>query len=232
MSATQVTQKEKTNITEKLNDFIQKNRMKLIAGMIALVVILAGIIIFTTISEKLQKNALSKVDSLELRYEELKMYISGEDPEAASKEADINALLAELESFTAGNSGFAAAKANTITAAIYSEQKKWAEAEKAYLASANGAPKSYLAPVSVYNAAVAAEEQGNIQQAIDHYARAMNYGESFPAAARAQFSIGRLEESRNNRTAALEAYRNLVGKWPSDPVWSNLAQSRIVVLSD
>jgi len=230
MSAAQVPQEKKVSLNERLNEFIQKHRMKLIAGLISIVVILAGIIIYSTVNEKLRTSALGKVDALEQRYEELKMYLSGEDPEALLKQGDITALLEDLDTFSSRNSGFAAARAYAISGTIFSEQKKWTEAEKAFIASADAAPKAYLAPISIYNAAVAAEEQKNIQGAIDLFTRSMNYENSF--AARSQFSIGRLEESRNNKSGALEAYRILVSKWPSDPVWANLAQSRIVVLSD
>jgi len=232
MSAAQAQQEKKATINEKLNDFIQKNRVKLIAGLSAILIILAGIVIFTTVREKIQTGALAKVDAFTQRYYDLRMYISEDDHDDDSKQADINALLEDLSEFAAKNSGFAAARAYSISAEIYAGQKKWEDAEKAWLASADKAAKAYLAPVSVFNAAVAAEEQGNSQQAIDLYARALNYGDNFPAAARAQFSVGRLEEGRNNRSAALEAYRSLVSKWPNDPVWTNLAQSRIVVLAD
>jgi tetratricopeptide (TPR) repeat protein len=112
------------------------------------------------------------------------------------------------------------------------DQKNWVAAEEKWLKAAEAAPKSYLAPIAVYNAAVAAEEQGNVESAIAFYSRAAGFGDSFPAAARAQFSVGRLEESRNNKDSAVEAYRNLLAKWPNEPVWPNLAQNRLLVLSD
>ena len=230
MPAAKDNRPEEIPITDRLNDFIQKNRSKLLIGLLAVIVILAGFIVVTTMRDKVRAGALSKVDAFNRRYEALKPYIAGE--EAASKQSDVDALLEELAVFAAKNSGFAAARAYTISAGIYWDEKNWAEAQKAWLASAEVAAKTYLAPVSICNAAVAAEEQGDVQSAIDLYTRAIDTDNSFPAAARSQFSIGRLEESRNNPTAALEAYRTLVSKWPDDPVWSNLAQSRIVVLSD
>jgi tetratricopeptide (TPR) repeat protein len=86
--------------------------------------------------------------------------------------------------------------------------------------------------VSFFNAAVAAEEQDNAEAAIGYYTKVLEYKDVFPEAARAQFTVGRLEESRNNREAALSAYRNVLSIWPGDPVWPNLAQSRVLALSD
>jgi tetratricopeptide (TPR) repeat protein len=140
--------------------------------------------------------------------------------------------LAEITEFENHNSGLAAARAYSISANIYTDQKNWRLAEEKWLKAAEAAPKSYLAPIAIYNAAVAAEEQENIETAIAYYSRAAGYGDSFPASARAQFSVGRLEESRSNRDSAIAAYRNLLAKWPNEPVWPNLAQNRLLVLSD
>jgi hypothetical protein len=53
----------------------------------------------------------------------------------------------------------------------------------------------------------------------------------FPAAAHAQFAIGRLEESRGNTDAALGAYRKLIENWPEESDWVNLAHSRVISLT-
>ena len=222
---------DELSITEKLNEFLQKNRIKLVIGLAAVLVILAGFVIFNVVSDKIKSNAFTAIDDLNRRYEALKPLI-GSETDSASGEADITALLEDLDGFSKKNSGFAAARSYSLMAGIYWDKKNWAEAEKAWSASAKAAGKSYLAPVSLYNAAMAAEEQGDINSAIDLLNSALGYGSDFPAAAKAQFSIGRLEESRDNKSAALEAYHTLVSKWPGDQVWANLAQNRIIVLSE
>jgi tetratricopeptide (TPR) repeat protein len=89
-----------------------------------------------------------------------------------------------------------------------------------------------LAPVSLFNAAVAAEEQGNIDQAIELYGESAAHVSGFPAAARAQFAVGRLHESQGDPQAALEAYKAIAEKWSNETAWINLAQSRIILLSN
>jgi len=226
------TRNEESNIGEKLNGFVQKNRRILVVALIAVVVILIGFIASLSLRDKLQAAAFSKLDGLDRRYEALKPYVGSDKADAASKQADITTLLNDLAAFQKKYSGFAAAKAYGISADIYGTQKNWAEAGKAWSASAKAAPRSYLAPVSIFNAAVVQEEQGNIDAAIDLYTQTLSYESSFPAAARAQFSIGRLQESKKDKDAALTAYKNLVSKWPNDPLWANLAQSRIMELSE
>ena len=221
---------DELTIPEKLNELIQKNRMKLLVGLIVVIVILAGFVIFNMVNEKIKSDAFTKIDDFDRQYEALKPATGGDGIDL--NQADIAALLEEINSFSRKNSGFAAARSYSISARIYWDGKNWIEAEKAWSESANAAGKSYLAPVSFYNAAMAAEEQGNIDSAIELLDRALDFGNAFPAAAKAQFSVGRLEESRSNRTAALEAYNSLVSKWPNDQIWANLAQSRIIALSE
>ena len=234
MAAAPDAQKKEAEVTinERLTDFIQKNRSILFIGLIAIVVALAGFIIIVTVRDKTLEKALSRIDEFSRRYESVRIDPDGDDPDALNKMDGVLALLEELTVFNAKNSGFAAARSYSLTADIYWDLKNWAEAENAWLSAAKAAAKSYLAPVSFYNAAVAAEEREDIDSAIAHYSKALDYGSIFPSAVRAQFSIGRLEESRNRKDAALEAYRNILNNWPNDPVWLNLAQSRILVLSN
>jgi tetratricopeptide (TPR) repeat protein len=219
-------------INEQIGDLIQKHRMQFLVALAVIVLVIVGFVAYSVIREKTQSNALSKVDALNRRYEAIKESLSYEENLDSSLQTELGILLSELTEFENKNSGFAAARAYSINANISMDQKNWETAEEKWLKAAEAAPKSYLAPIAVYNAAVAAEEQGRIEQAIAYYSRAAGYGDLFPAAARAQFSVGRLEESRNNKDSAIEAYRNLLAKWPNEPVWPNLAQNRLLVLSD
>jgi tetratricopeptide (TPR) repeat protein len=223
---------EVVTVTEKVSDFIQKNRKILFIALIAIVVVLAGFITIITVREKLLERALSQVDEFSRSYETLRVPSDSDDPYIVSRMGEIAVLLVNIEGFAARNSGFAAARAYSLAANIHWDQNNRDEAERAWLDAAKAAGKNYLAPVSLYNAAIAAEERGDIETAIAHYKSALEHGDVFPSAVRAQFSIGRLEESRNRKDAAIEAYRNVLNGWPNDPIWPNLAQSRLLVLSE
>jgi len=224
--------KDELTFDEKIGELIQKNRMRLLVGFGAIVLIIAGFIIVSVVREKNLSNALTKLDALNRRYGSLKASISGEEEMSLSQSSELAVLLADINEFEHKNSGFAAARAYTLSANIYMDQKNWGLAEEKWVKAAEAAPKTYLAPIAIYNAAVAAEEHESIETAIAYYSKAAGYEESFPEAARAQFSVGRLEESRNNKNSAIAAYRNLLAKWPNDPVWPNLAQDRLLILSD
>ena len=224
--------KEGQDSSEMIGDFLQRYRIVFFIGLISVLVILAGFITFSIVRGKLLSSALSEVDGFNNRYEALKSYIDSSDADALLKQVDLLLLLEEISNFTFKKSGFPAARAWNIAAEIYFAQKNWNKAEEAWVKAANAAPKTYLAPVSLFNAGTAAEEQENMELAIDYYKKSLENEAIFPSAARSQFSIGRLEESRGDIPAALEAYRNILSKWPGDLIWSNLAQSRILVLTE
>ena len=216
---------EQVNINEALNGFVQKNRkaIVIIIGFIALAA--AVFIAVVSVMDVFRKRAIDRMEELNRRYETLRFDIN-----EASKEADLAELLRELNEFAEKNSGYAGGQAWAIIGSIHADKKEWAEAEKAYASAAKAAAKTYLAPVSYFNAAAAAEEQENFAGAVEFYTKAVAGSGIFPAAARAQFAIGRLQEAQENREAALEAYRGVVAGWPSDTVWTNLAWSRIIFL--
>jgi len=219
-------------INERIGDLIQKNRTQLLVALAAIVLVIVVFVVVSVVREKTQSNALSKVDELNRRYEAINKSLTGEIDQDIPQQLELGILSSELSEFESKNSGFAAARAYSINASISMDQGNWVTAEEKWLKAAEAAPKSYLAPIAVFNAAVAAEEQGKTEQAIAHYSRAAGFGASFPEAARAQFSVGRLEESRGNSNSAIEAYRNLLAKWPEESVWLYLAQNRLLVLSD
>jgi tetratricopeptide (TPR) repeat protein len=221
----------KSNIGEALNDFIQKNRKGLFFSLAAIVVILIGFAVFVTVKDNLQARALSRAEEFKRRYETLRIYIDSEDPAALAKQEEISALEAELTAFEGSNSGYALVMAYAIRAGIAGDRKNWAEAETAWVNAAAAAGKSYFKPIALCNAAASAENQSNNDRAIELYNQALESGDSFPEAPRAQFAVGRILEIQGNKDGALEAYRALTGKWPNDSLWANLAQSRILALT-
>ena len=233
MALVQDDNEKKSGATEQINSFFQKNRKFIFFGFLAVIVILAGFIIGISVKGKMTEKALSKVDDFSRRYSELNGFAGGNNTaESVLKQADIAMLVVEINEFAKKSFGFSAARAYGLSGDILSNQYNWESAETAYLNAAKAAGKSYFTPVCFFNAAVAAEEQGNIESAVAHYGKSLDFGNSFPAAARAQFSIGRLEEARNNKASALEAYGAVMAKWPGEQLWANLAQNRIILLSD
>ncbi|AEF86640.1 putative TPR domain protein [Treponema primitia ZAS-2] len=223
--ATTEERKEKLSFGDALADFIQNNRKALICILAAAIVIVLGSIAGFSIRDSLRGKAISQVEDLSQRYDVLVIDINN-----PSKEADVEALLDELTSFAGKHSGYPGARAYYLIASIYTEKKDWVQAEEAWSKSAKVGKKIYLAPVALYNAAVAAEEQGNLSRAISLYLESAAFDADFPDAPRAQFAVGRLYETQGDIPAALEAYRVIPEKWEAASTWINLAQSRIIFL--
>ena len=209
---------------DKIVNFIQNHRRTLLA---VLLLVVAGAVLFIAgyaIKDALEKKAIARVDEFSRRLNEIEGL--KENPSAA------DGILEEINAFAPGSFGYAAARAYSLAAGIYALKKEWPAAEEAWAAAARKAPKIFLAPFALYNAAVAAEEQGNPEKSVEYHSRCVEYQGINPAAARSQFSIGRIREGQNNREGALEAYRKVIEKWPNDTNWANLAHSRIIVLEE
>jgi tetratricopeptide (TPR) repeat protein len=213
------------NVSEKINEFIQKNRKPIFIMAASLLVILIAVIAALSLMDVFRNKAIAAVEDFNSRYETLLPTVT-ED----YSQDDVASFIEEVTAFAKKNSGYPGGRAWLLIGGIHTAKKEWAEAEAAYTAAAKTAGKTYLAPLAWFNAAAAAEEQGKTAEAIGYYDNSLTTQAVFPAAPRAQFSVGRLRESLNEDEKAIEAYRAVISSWPYDQVWTNLARSRIIAL--
>jgi len=224
----QTSNEKQPAISQGITEFIQRNRKPIFVSVVAIILVLIGSVIALVITDFTRGRAIAAVEDFGVRYEALRDFISpdaenGQDEELAN-------LIAELRVFAPRNSRYAGGRAWSMLGSIYGRKGEWAEAEAAWLAAARATARSYMAPIALFNAAAAAEEQGRLEQAIYHYERSISAPAGFFAAPRAQFSIGRLHEALGDEAAAIQAYRDIIFRWPHDTTWTNLAHSRIVAL--
>jgi len=220
-------QNENQSASEKINEFVKNNRKAIFIAIGVILVLFIGLIAYLSITDSLNKKAITALDELNGRIDDLSL-----NNEEDYNTPEVESLLAEFKTFAEKTNGFAGSKAWAVIGQIYSSRKDWSNAQEAWLAVAKKGNKTYLAPIALYNAAAAAEEQGNLEQAIELLEQCVAHKFEFPAAPHAQFSIGRLHETLGNKTAAAEAYRVVLLKWPEMPVWQNLARSRIAVIEE
>jgi len=218
---------ENQSAAEKINNFITSNRKAIFTVICIIIAAFVVLIAYLAISDSLNKKAIAEMDELNSKYDDLTL-----NNEEDYNTPEVETLLADIKTFAEKTNGFAGSKAWAIVGQIYSGRKDWTNAQEAWLSSAKKGKKTYLAPIALFNAAAAAEEQGNLEQAIELLEQCVANKFEFPAAPRAQFSIGRLHETLGNKTAAVEAYRVILIKWPQMPVWQNLARSRIITLEE
>lgn len=110
-------------------------------------------------------------------------------------------------------------------------QEMWEEASADFIELAELSPKSYLAPVSLFNGASCQEEAGNSEVAAELYARLFEgYKDTAPVAVEALFNMGRIAEETGDRDKALEYYETLVSDYENTD-WKNVAKTRILLMN-
>jgi tetratricopeptide (TPR) repeat protein len=216
---------ENDNLNEKINNFVQKNRTPIFVFIGLIVLALAAFITSVSVIGAVRNRGISAVEDFSERYETLRPFVTDE-----SYNVELQTLISDLEGFVKKSNGYPGGKAWAIIAAMHGEKNEWAQAESAWAAAAKTAKKTYLEPIALFNAAAAAEEQGKNEQALEYYEKSLEIKTAFPAAVQAQFSVGRLRESRGDNKGAVEAYRALISGWSYDTIWANLAHSRIAAL--
>jgi tetratricopeptide (TPR) repeat protein len=219
------------NITNNVSVILEQKRRVILGVVVAVVVIVAALVVGVTISQQVTKKAIATLDgNLIPRYEKLLNLENASQMPAGYDKDTKEALLKDLTEFAGGHSGYAAGKAWSMAGDFYYTDKKWKEAENAYLSSAKVAAKTYIAPISLYDAGAACEEAGDAAGALAHYEAAVAI-EGFPYAAHAEFSVGRLYEGQKKLDKAKEAYQAVVDKWPYEDAWTALAQDRLIALA-
>ncbi|MDR2964478.1 MAG: tetratricopeptide repeat protein [Treponema sp.] len=204
-------------------EFIEKNRKGVFIFGAVLIALAIGAIALISVYDVLNKKAIEQIELLAVRFDDLRFNINDEN-----YTDEVNTLLEELEAFGKNNFGIAAGRAFSYAGRIYSSREDWAACEESWLKASQKGNKTYLAPIALFNVAAAAEEQGKIEQAIEFLQKSVEHSFEFPAAPRAQFNIGRLNEQLGDNQAALAAYREVLTNWQNIPVWPDLARSAIL----
>ena len=218
-----------TDDKDKVSEFIKRNRKGIYISMGIIIFLFVAAIVYLSLNSYFQKKAIAEVEELNGKYAELRLLLGDEH-----YNDDVNALLEKLNAFVKGKSRYAGARGWTIIAQIHSGKEDWPQAEEAWRSAAKAGAKTYLAPAALFNAAAAAENQGKIDDAVALLEKCVTYKFDFPAAVRAQFSIGRLNEQRGDIPAAVAAYRAILADEHLSKIetWANLAQSRIIAIEE
>ncbi len=214
-------QKEKATLNSTLTSAIVKSRFVIIVVLLALILVAIGVGIAMSIKNNNIEAGLSQLDSIEFRYDSLNR---SSDTYAEEQEK----IISEVENFVNSESGIVKVRGLLFSADILFELEKWADARDAYIGAYEASKSSYTAPVALYNAAVACEELGEIDTAVEYLTQAIEF-ENFSLKPRAIFSLGRIEETRGNFSVAVEKYQELNDNYPST-TWTSLAKSRIIAL--
>jgi len=215
---------EKASFSQKVNDFLTKNRVVLVTGLAVILCVFIVMITFITITGKNNEKAFISVDTVIENWETLK---SDKDQSNLSvKEDDMIATLKSVAN--ANKNTYAGERALNTIAEIYFSRKDWKNAQEQYLAAAKASSKSYTNGINYFNAAVCADEQGNQEEALNLYTK-VTVIDNFPMKSRAMFNIGRIQEQLSRKTDAIATYEKMSEQYPDDQ-WTLLAKSRTLAL--
>jgi tetratricopeptide (TPR) repeat protein len=217
---------EKKTFSEKLADFISMHRMLIIGIGVAVVVAIAAVGVYTVVSGNIASASGRAMDLADQKFQTW----SQETDEQKKADAE-KSLIADLDSIAKKwPRTLAAQRALLKKSTILSQKKDYAEAEKTALDAFARNKKSYVAPVALQLAAVAAEEAGNTDTAIAHYtALTKDYLKTSPVVPSALFNLGRLQEDKKDYKAALASYNQLVSSFGGSE-WALLAKNRVIYL--
>lgn len=219
-------QSEKKTFSEKLADFISANRMLIISIGIAIVVAIVAVGIYTSVSGNI---ASSSSRAMDLADQKLQQW--SQETDAQKKADEEKSLTADLDSVAKKwPRTVAAQRALLRKAAILSQKKDYAEAEKTALDALSRNKKSYVAPIALELAAVAAEEAGNVDVALAHYTQiTKDYSKDNPITSHAYFNLGRLQESKKDYKSAASSYNEVISAYGGSD-WAMLAKNRVIYL--
>ena len=213
-------------VKEKLIAFLTRFRTPILATVAGIVIVTVVLVIVMSVQASRAEAALLAVEDLQDEYEQWMQLEKDERSDAYSLLADSAASLIEEYPRT-----YAAVRARILDARALSELELWEAASRRFLEAADASRGTYLEPVSLMGAAVAAENAGDADRALALHRRiAEDFAGESAEVPRAMFSIGRILEQRGDIAEAAEAYRRLVSSYPNSS-WTNLARNRIISLT-
>ncbi len=213
--------KEETT-AEKLDSFLTRNRAPLLTCALVAIVSVVVVLAVVVIGGKSTEKGLTQVDSI---YYTLTK--DGASLEGDALTARQDAALEQLAGLT-GKGGIVGVRANMLVADLYYQKKQYAEAKDAYLKAASAKKNAYTAPLAYFNAATCFENLGDLDGALANYKLASE-AKGFLLVDHALFSLGRLNEAKQDFKAAQDAYSKLTDTHP-DSEWADLAKSRLIAL--
>lgn len=213
---------EKQTSSSKVNGFLEKNRIAFISILVAVIVCLAGYIVFSAVSNSTKEKNLGTIE--EITYTLTEGSSDLEEGELNARRID---ALDKLQAFVK-KGGITGARANYLCAELSYQMKKYEDAVTYYKATANKAKKTYLEPIANYNLGVCYEQLNKIDDAVKFYKLAAD-SKDFTLVPHAKFSYARAVEASGNKAEAITAYTELYDSYPNDN-WGKLAKTRLIAI--
>lgn len=213
---------EKITASSKVNKFLEKNRKALWSILGIIVVAIIAYVVVDVCSTKAASKGLEAIDAIS--------YTLTKDSnklEEAEVEARRTAALNDLAAYTK-KGGVVGVRANMLCADLEYQTKNYQAALDYWKATADKGKKSYTAPIAYFNIASCYEALNDNASAAEYYKKAADF-DDFVLALHAQFSLGRVLETKGDYAEAAAVYTQMNDSNPDD-TWSKLAKTRLIKL--
>jgi tetratricopeptide (TPR) repeat protein len=222
---------DKNNLTLKQKlihaiDSFFKSKTILIWMFLGLVLVaFIGFSIWTEIDKKINNEATTLAEEAQSDFSSWS-YENDQKKKTVLEEQ----LLEKIDKIIKNYSGrYAALRGSLLRAKLYFIKKDWEKSARYYLEISKTFPKSFIAPTSMVNAAVAFEEMNDLDKAIKTYTDLVaGYKNSYEVPY-AIFSLGRIYEQKKSYSDATKYYTELEDKHGTSN-WTLIAQNRKILL--
>jgi len=217
----------RTKLRVEVSNFLQRHRTLLLWLVIAAVVVVGGLAIWTQVDAGTKTAFATQIEKSQTDYAAWQS--ESDVAKKATLGKTLEADLAEIQKNAPV--GYGLSKAWFLEGTYLANQKKWPEAAKAFRTVFEKDATSYLAPIALVNSGVSHEESGDVAAALVAYTEfEKNFSADAVLAPQVFFTEGRLLESQGKTAEAVTAYKKLLAKFP-EAGWTKLGRDRILLLS-
>ena len=214
-----------TKILTTVSNFLQRHRKPLLAILVAVIGIVVGLFLYLQYRGAQEERARVAAETVQELFEEFSAATDETDRQSLATE-----ITAEVTRIASDYPRFAAAqRALFVRGSMNWELEQWEAASADFERAAERFPDSYLTPISLFNAAAAAEEDGQVDRARQLFTQLVDSFDT-PETPRALFALGRIAEQQGDTDGATDYYNRLVQNHAGS-TWTNLARTRIIALS-
>ena len=160
---------DKLNLADRLAVFLTERRALVIGVLAVVVLIIIAAAVWVPVRDNLADKNARAAEELDELYSDW-MY-AAEDEKSGLEEEFLAMASQTLDS---SSSSYAAQRALFMRGQYYINKEMWEEASADFIKLAGDFPKSYLAPVALFNGASTMEEAGDSDKAAEYYEKTGN----------------------------------------------------------
>ncbi|MCR5731760.1 MAG: tetratricopeptide repeat protein [Sphaerochaetaceae bacterium] len=216
-------------VAEKTEKFFYNNwkKITIVCAVIAIALVILAVV--TVMDNNKKEKQFTEVFNLEQGYNSI-LSLDNTSDEFNKALADLNA---KADALIADADGYPEIKAKYIKALAAMVAQDWNTAASSMEDVAVAAKDTYLVPAALVNAAVAYENAGSQDKALELYNKVWNdFGKDCPEGPKALFNVARIYEAKGDTELAKATYSQLVDTYLSTTgsEYARIANARLITL--